>query len=81
MPGTHTSKTPIHGIFYRRPTPNEDVYAEVGNQVTCGDTVALIEIMKSFHPVPSDVDGTVVKFLVDDGDEVSPGQDIIEVAL
>ncbi|ABH00589.1 conserved hypothetical protein (plasmid) [Rhodococcus jostii RHA1] len=80
MSDTHTLKTSIPGIFYRRPSPSEPVYVEVGQEVATGDIVGLVEIMKSFHSVPSDLAGTVVRFLVEDGAEVSPGQDIVELA-
>lgn len=81
MPATQMIKTPIPGFFYRRPSPSDDAYAEVGTHISSGDKVALVEIMKSYHTIVSDVDGTVVAFLVEDGDQVSPGQDIIEVSL
>ena len=66
--------SPIPGTFYRRPDPNSDPFAAEGQPVTAGDTVGLVEVMKNFHPVPAGVDGTLVKYLVEDEDVVGPGQ-------
>lgn len=77
--GTQTIKTPIPGIFYRRSAPDAPAFVDEGATVKVGDTVGLVEIMKSFHPVVSDVEGIVVAFLVEDNAEVSPGQDLLEI--
>ncbi|MGQ0618118.1 MAG: acetyl-CoA carboxylase [Acidimicrobiia bacterium] len=65
---------PIPGTFYRRPDPASPPFAEEGSQVRAGDTICLIEVMKNFNPVPAGTDGTLVGFLVEDEDVVSPGQ-------
>lgn len=79
--GIHTIKTPIPGIFYRRSSPDAPPFATEGATVKVGDTVGLVEIMKSFHPVVSDIEGLVKCFLVDDNAEVVPGQDLVEVEI
>jgi acetyl-CoA carboxylase biotin carboxyl carrier protein len=70
----HEVVSPIPGVFYRRPDPDSDVFADTGAQVAAGDTVCLVEVMKSFHQVPAGADGTVLEFLVDNEDVVDAGQ-------
>jgi acetyl-CoA carboxylase biotin carboxyl carrier protein len=67
------------GTFYRRPDPESDPYVEEGDSVSAGDTVGLIEVMKSFHEVKADDDGTVARFLVEDEEAVDAGQDVLEL--
>jgi acetyl-CoA carboxylase biotin carboxyl carrier protein len=74
-----TVKAQIPGIFYRRSSPEAAPFVEEGSSVEAGQTIALIEVMKTFNDVKLDQAGTVTKFLIDDGDEVSIGQDIAEV--
>jgi acetyl-CoA carboxylase biotin carboxyl carrier protein len=74
-----TVKAQMPGTFYRRPDPESEVYAEEGDTVSAGDTVGLIEVMKSFHEVKAEGDGTISKFLVEDEDAVDAGQDLVEL--
>jgi acetyl-CoA carboxylase biotin carboxyl carrier protein len=74
-----TVKAQIPGTFYRRPDPDSDYYVEEGARVSAGDTVGLIEVMKSFHEVKAEEDGTISKFLVGDEEAVDAGQDILEM--
>ena len=74
-----TLKAQMPGTFYRRPDPESDVYVNEGDSVSAGDTVGLIEVMKSFHEVKADDDGTVVRFLVEDEEAVDAGQDVLEL--
>jgi acetyl-CoA carboxylase biotin carboxyl carrier protein len=74
-----TVKAQIPGTFYRRPDPDSDYYVEEGARVSAGDTVGLIEVMKSFHEVKAEADGTISKFLVGDEEAVDAGQDILEM--
>ena len=67
------------GTFYRRPDPESDVYVEEGDQVSAGDTIGLIEVMKSFHEVKAQEEGTVSRFLVESEDAVDAGQDLMEL--
>ena len=67
------------GTFYRRADPESDVYVEEGDQVSAGDTVGLIEVMKSFHEVKAEEAGTVSQFLVENEDAVDAGQDLMEL--
>jgi acetyl-CoA carboxylase biotin carboxyl carrier protein len=74
-----TVKAQMPGTFYRRPDPESDVYAVEGDTVSAGDTVGLIEVMKSFHEVKAEEDGTITKFLVENEDAVDAGQDLVEL--
>lgn len=67
------------GIFYQTPGPGEPVFKAPGATVAKGDTLALIEVMKTFTPVLADRDGTFVQFLIDHEDSVMPGQPICEI--
>jgi acetyl-CoA carboxylase biotin carboxyl carrier protein len=72
----HEVLTPIPGVFYRRPDPDSDPFVEAGGDVSAGDTIGLVEIMKNFQPVESEASGRLVEFLVGDEDEVTAGQAI-----
>jgi acetyl-CoA carboxylase biotin carboxyl carrier protein len=74
-----TIKAPMPGVFYRRPDPETDPYVEEGDEVSPGDTVGLIEVMKSFHEVKAEENGAVSTFLVEHEEPVSAGQDLVEL--
>jgi acetyl-CoA carboxylase biotin carboxyl carrier protein len=74
-----TVKAQMPGTFYRRPDPESEIYVEEGDTVSAGDTVGLIEVMKSFHEVKAEEDGTIAKFLVENEDAVDAGQDLVEL--
>ncbi len=74
-----TIKTAVPGVFYRRPSPEEPPYVQEGDTIQPGQTIALVEVMKNFNEVQADQAGTVTRFLVEDGDEVSISQDIAEL--
>lgn len=74
-----TIKAPIPGVFYRRSSPEAEAFVDEGGAIAIGETIALIEVMKTYNEVKADAAGTVVRFLIDDGDEVSMGDDIVEV--
>ena len=67
------------GTFYRRPDPESDPYVKEGDSVSAGDTIGLIEVMKSFHDVKAEEDGTISKFLVENEEAVDAGQDLVEL--
>lgn len=74
-----TIKAQMPGVFYRRPAPEKPAYANDGETITEGQTIALIEVMKTFNEVKADTSGTVAAFLVEDGDEVGVGDDIVRL--
>ena len=67
------------GTFYRRPDPESNPFVEEGDEVSAGDTIGLIEVMKSFHEVKTDKGGTVSKFLVESEEAVDAGQDLVQL--
>lgn len=71
-----TIPSPLPGVFYRRPAPEKDEYVRVGDEVTEGQTIGLIEVMKNFTELRASAGGTVKEFLVEDEGEVSVGQDV-----
>ncbi len=74
-----TVKAQMPGTFYRRPDPESDPYVEVGDEVSAGDTIGLIEVMKNFNEIKAEEDGTVSNFLVEDEEAVDAGQDLVEL--
>ncbi len=69
-----TIKSPMIGTFYRRPTPDKPNFIEVGDEVTEGKVVCIIEAMKLFNEIESEVSGKVVKILVEDSSPVEYDQ-------
>jgi acetyl-CoA carboxylase biotin carboxyl carrier protein len=65
-----TIKSPIIGTFYRKPSPDKPTFVEVGDSVKEGDVLCIIEAMKLFNEIESEVSGKIVKVLVDDSSPV-----------
>ena len=74
-----TIKSPIIGTFYRRPAPDKDVFVEVGSSIKVGDVLCVIEAMKLFNEIESEVSGKIVKVLVDDSSPVEFDQPLFLV--
>ncbi len=74
-----TINSPIIGTFYRKPAPDKPNFAEVGTDVTIGDTVCVIEAMKLFNEIESEISGKIVKVLVDDATPVEFDQPLFLV--
>ena len=72
-------KSPIVGTAYLAPEPGGKKFIEVGKKIKKGDTIMIIEAMKTMNHVPSTQDGTVSKILVKDGEPVEFGQPLISV--
>lgn len=72
-------KSPMIGTFYRRPAPDKDLFCEVGDVVKQGDTVCVIEAMKLFNEIESEVSGKIVKVLVEDNSPVEYDQPLFLV--
>ena len=70
-------KSPIIGTAYLAPEPGAKKFVEVGKKIKKGDTVMIVEAMKTMNHVPSSADGTVKEICVDDGQPVEFGQTII----
>ncbi len=77
--GPHRILSGMTGTFYRASAPGVAPYAIEGARIKDGQRVALIEAMKVFNPVESDVAGTVLRILVEDGASVYPGLALFEI--
>ena len=71
--------SPLPGTFYRRPSPDQPVFKEVGDTVAVGDVIGLIEVMKSFNEVQADQAGTLTAFVAEDEEPVMAGQLLAEL--
>jgi len=74
-----TIKSPMIGTFYRRPSPDKPILVEVGDEVTPGKVVCIIEAMKLFNEIESEISGRVVKVLVEDASPVEYDQPLFLV--
>ncbi|MDQ0477912.1 MULTISPECIES: acetyl-CoA carboxylase biotin carboxyl carrier protein [Chryseobacterium] len=74
-----TIKSPMIGTFYRKPAPDKDLFVNVGDEVTEGKVVCVIEAMKLFNQIESEVSGKIVKVLVDDATPVEYDQPLFLV--
>jgi len=74
-----TIKSPIIGTFYRRPSPDKPLFVEVGHSISEGDVLCVIEAMKLFNEIESEITGTIVKILVDDSSPVEFDQPLFLV--
>jgi acetyl-CoA carboxylase biotin carboxyl carrier protein len=72
-------KSPMIGTFYRSAGPDKDAFVAVGQSVSKGDTVCIIEAMKLFNEIESEVSGKIVKVLVDDASPVEYDQPLFLV--
>lgn len=73
-PAGHQVKAPMVGTFYRAPSPSAKPFVEVGQTVGKGQTLCIIEAMKMMNPIESEVDGTIVAIMVENGEPVEYGQ-------
>ncbi|MDA8650558.1 acetyl-CoA carboxylase biotin carboxyl carrier protein [Flavobacteriaceae bacterium] len=74
-----TVKSPIIGTFYRKPSPDKSNFVEVGTEVKEGDVLCVIEAMKLFNEIESELSGKIVKILVDDSSPVEFDQPLFLV--
>ncbi|SMO40762.1 acetyl-CoA carboxylase biotin carboxyl carrier protein [Fodinibius sediminis] len=73
-PSGEVVKSPIVGTFYRSPSPDDDPFVHVGDQVEKGQTICIVEAMKIMNEIESDYSGEVKKILVEDGEPVEYDQ-------
>ncbi len=74
-----TVHCPLPGTFYRRPSPDQPPFKAVGDAVAPGDTIGLVEVMKTFMPITAELAGTLSAFHVDDEEPVMAGQPLYDV--
>jgi len=70
----HKLLSPIVGTFYRAPSPDADSFVQVGQHVTAGETLCIVEAMKLMNEIESDVTGTIMKILVENTHAVEYNQ-------
>lgn len=67
---------PIPGVFYRKPSPDEDVFVKEGDKIQEGDVIGLVEVMKNFHELKAESAGVITEFKVEDQGMLEAGQEI-----
>jgi len=72
-------KTPIVGTFYRAPSPDSEPFVDIGSQIKKGDTLCIVEAMKSMNEIESEVDGVVKEILAENGKMVEYDQTLFKV--
>jgi len=71
--------SPLPGIFYRKPSPEQPEYVKEGDQVKPGDVIGLIEVMKNFYEVKAEEAGIIEKFVVNNEELVEAGQELVKL--
>jgi acetyl-CoA carboxylase biotin carboxyl carrier protein len=74
MDGLHAVRSPVVGTFYRAPAPGEDAYVQVGDAVSAGQTLCIVEAMKLMNEIVADVSGEVVEVLAENAGGVEYDQ-------
>ena len=74
-----TIKSPMIGTFYRSANPDSPVFVEVGSSIKAGDTVCIVEAMKLFNEIDSEVSGKIVKVLIENSQPVEYDQPLFLV--
>ncbi|TWP23480.1 acetyl-CoA carboxylase biotin carboxyl carrier protein [Apibacter muscae] len=74
-----TIKSPMIGTFYRKPAPDKDYFVNVGDNINIGNTVCVIEAMKLFNEIESEISGKIVKILAEDASPVEFDQPLFLV--
>ncbi|AFJ90574.1 acetyl-CoA carboxylase biotin carboxyl carrier protein [Blattabacterium sp. (Blaberus giganteus)] len=69
-----TIKSPMIGTFYRKPHPDQDPFVKIGDKIKIGTKVCVIEAMKLFNDIESEINGTLIKVLVEDASPVDYDQ-------
>ncbi len=77
----HIIKSPMIGTFYRSSGPDKPPYAKIGDAISKGDTLCIVEAMKLFNEIESEVDGRIVEVLMDDASPVEYDQPLFRVEL
>ncbi len=72
-------KSPMVGTVYTRPSPEDDAFVSVGDSVKAGDTILLIEAMKTFNPIKAPASGKITKVMVEDGQPVEFGEALLVI--
>ncbi|EAR08952.1 acetyl-CoA carboxylase biotin carboxyl carrier protein [Reinekea blandensis] len=79
-PADHAVKSPMVGTFYRSPSPTSGPFVEVGQKVSAGDTICIVEAMKMMNQIEADKSGTITAILVENGEPVEFDQPLVTIA-
>jgi acetyl-CoA carboxylase biotin carboxyl carrier protein len=77
----HEIRSPIVGTFYRAPAPDADPYVQVGDNISAGSVLCIVEAMKLMNEIESDVSGKILKILVENGKPVEYNQPLFLIQL
>lgn len=75
----HVVKSPMVGTFYRSPSPGAEAFVQVGQSVTKGDTICIIEAMKLLNEIEADASGVIKAILLDNGEPVEFGEPLFVI--
>ena len=76
--GIETFNSPMVGTFYRKPSPDDPAFVEVGKKIKAGDILCIVEAMKVMNEIQSEVSGTITEILVENGDAIEFGQPLFK---
>jgi acetyl-CoA carboxylase biotin carboxyl carrier protein len=79
VPAGHQVLSPMVGTFYRSPSPDSKAFVEVGQKVSAGDTLCIVEAMKMMNQIEADKSGVVTAILVEDGQPVEFDQPLVVI--
>lgn len=77
--GSHQFTSPMVGTFYRKPSPDDAAFVEIGDTIKKGDVLCIVEAMKVMNEIQSDVSGEVIEILVEDSTSVEYGQTLFKI--
>ena len=77
--GIEIFKSPMVGTFYRKPSPDDPAFVEVGKQVKAGDVLCIVEAMKVMNEIQSETNGEIVEILVEDSESVEYSQPLFKI--
>ena len=77
--GSHQFTSPMVGTFYRKPSPDDAAFVELGDTIKKGDVLCIVEAMKVMNEIQSDVSGEVIEILVEDSTSVEYGQTLFKI--
>lgn len=79
LPDGHVVRAPMVGTFYASPAPDKPPFVTVGQTVTAGETIGIIEAMKMFNPIEADASGTILKVVAESGQPVEFDQPLFVI--
>ncbi|ELY41236.1 acetyl-CoA carboxylase [Natronorubrum tibetense] len=74
---TEHIQSPMPGVYYTRPDPDDPTFVDEGDEVSEGDVVGLVGVMKNFHDITAPADGTVTEFVAENEQEVDAGDELL----